>query len=74
MNIRRVFAMGALLLLLMATALSVADAKQACSVTLNTCMDWCNEKFTGSTDFDGFQRQGCRVGCTMGYGWCLINS
>jgi hypothetical protein len=37
-------------------------------------MDWCTEKFAGSTDFDGFQRQGCRVGCSMGYGWCLINS
>lgn len=71
---RRIFVIGALLLLLATTALSVAEAKQPCSTSMNLCLDWCNQKFTGSTDFDGLQREGCRVGCAMGYGWCLIIS
>ena len=73
MNIKRVILAGGLLLLLLATVLSVADARPACSAVLVRCFDSCGQYYGGSSDFDGLQRQGCRVGCSMGYAWCLWN-
>jgi hypothetical protein len=74
MNIRRMFLTGGLLLLLVSTALSVADARQLCVSALARCFDSCGEYYGGSSDFDGLQRQGCRVGCSIGYAWCVMNS